>query len=84
MQLNRSRAVRTSPRQMHAQAHAGNRRARWNAAGNVKDEHRPANVALAVFACEKVKTGAIAKVGVNVLVQRVIFAGVKIDCRRAG
>ena len=68
---------------MHAQAHAANRRARWNAASNVEDKHRPANVTLAVFACEKVKTGAIAKVLVDVLVQRIVFARVNIDSRRA-
>ena len=70
---------------MHAQAHAGNRRARWNAAGNVKDEHRPANVTLARLACEKVKTGAITAVAIsgNVLIERVVFARVNIDSRRA-
>jgi hypothetical protein len=68
---------------MHAQAHAANRRARRNAARNVKGKHPAANVALAGLACDKVKTGAIAEVGVDVFVQRIVFAGVKIDRCRA-
>ena len=79
MQLNRWRAVATSPGQMHAQAHAANRRARRNAPSNIKGKHPAANVALAGSAGEKVITSSITEVGANVLVQRVVFAGVNID-----
>jgi hypothetical protein len=70
---------------MHAQAHAANRRARRNATSNVKDKHRPANVALTRHAREKVKTGAITAVAIsgNVLIERIVFARVNIDSRRA-
>ena len=68
---------------MHAQPHADNRRARRNAPGNIEGKHRPANVALARSAGEKMIARAIAKVDINVLVQRVVFAGVKSDLRRA-
>ena len=64
---------------MHAQAHAGNRRARRNAPGNVEGKHCPANVALARSAGEKVIARAIAKVDINVPVQRVVLARVKSD-----
>ena len=85
MQLNRSGAVPSSPGQMHAQAHAGNRRARRNAASNVKGKHPPAHVALSRLAREKMQTRAITAVAIsgNVLIERIVFARVNIDSRPA-
>jgi hypothetical protein len=69
---------------INAETYACNRRAGRNIPRDVEGDYTSADQIRGSGAGEKVKTGAIAKVTVcrNVLVERVIFAGINTDhCR---
>src|SRR6185369_15817114 len=85
VQLDASSSIVKSSGHIHAQAHAGNRRARRNASGDVKGKPASADFSLVCLACEQASTHAIAAIAVhgNELVESIVFAGVDIDSRRA-
>jgi hypothetical protein len=69
---------------MHAQGHACNRRARRNARRDVEGKHSAADPTHGCLASEKIITNTVADVAIsrNVLIERIVFAGVDIDSRR--